>query len=164
MNERLEISDVISGGRKALNRLVRDKKQWFAAVLVLAASLFVAYPEWKRNAELRSSWAAADRPKIERLQERRRLNEHAMHPDVDLSDRAKMIQARLKVWPADSPDRAADLNSLANELVIQQEYAKAARLYQEARNLLEKFLGANHPDVAVIDENVSESYTVIPKD
>jgi hypothetical protein len=45
------------------------------------------------------------------------------------------------------------LNFLENVYAAQGDKEKAAPLYEESQRLLKKYLGAEHPDVLIVEEN-----------
>ncbi len=58
---------------------------------------------------------------------------------------------------------ATSLNRLAILLVDQGKYAEVEPLYERALKIRENTLGIDHPDVAVILENMAEFYIDIGK-
>lgn len=155
MNEHDNTSGATSALRRFLTREIRIPN-WLVATLAVVAIALVAVSTWKRNAQLQSRWAAPDRPRIQSLDETR--EQIALEKTMDLEmGVARLAKKLLTVSDEDSPERAAHLNSLANAFVVDGEHEKAVFLYQESRDLLATFLGAEHPDVATVDENLRKT-------
>jgi hypothetical protein len=73
--------------------------------------------------------------------------------DMDVDVR-KMERLLSRGSDADSPLRAAALNLKANVLAWDGKADEAIPLYQQARALLVKHLGEEHPDVETVDANL----------
>ena len=54
---------------------------------------------------------------------------------------------------ADHPDTATSLNNLALMRGIQGRYAEAAPLFKEAVEIMERVLGAEHPNTKIMRKN-----------
>ncbi len=53
------------------------------------------------------------------------------------------------------PDVTASLNNLAGLYDYQGRYTEAESLYQQALDILERRLGANHPNTVTVRENLT---------
>ena len=54
---------------------------------------------------------------------------------------------------ADHPDTAQSLNNLAALYYAQGRYSEAAPLFKEAVGIMERVLGAEHPNKKIVREN-----------
>ena len=54
---------------------------------------------------------------------------------------------------ADHPDTAQSLNNLAALYYAQGRYSEAAPLFKEAVEIMERVLGAEHPNTKIVREN-----------
>ena len=155
MSEHDDRSEARSRLWRILTRDIRIPN-WLTAALAVLAIVLMAVSEWKRNVELRSRWAAPDRPEIQSLKDTRRQISLEKQMGLEMGV-ARLSEKLLTVSDKASPERAAHLNTLANAYVVEGEHEKAVPLFQESRDLLETFLGADHPDVAKVDENLRQT-------
>jgi predicted negative regulator of RcsB-dependent stress response len=104
----------------------------------------------ERRARLREQWSDPARPAIQSLEGTSRLKEVGV--DVHALNRL------LGSVPGnnESPIAAAALNLQGNVLTGDGMEMEAIPLYEKALALLSKRLGAGHPDVKVVEENLRE--------
>ena len=65
----------------------------------------------------------------------------------------RRFQSAAACWGADHPDKAESLNNLAGLYRVQGQVAEAAPLLKEAVEIVERGLGAEHPNTKIMREN-----------
>ncbi len=99
------------------------------------------------RADLKAKWEADDRPRVQSLEGTKQL----IDMDVDVREMEQLLS---RGSDADLPLRAAALNLKANVLAWEGKGDEAIPLYQQARALLVKHLGEDHPDVETVDASL----------
>ena len=118
------------------------------AISVVAWVIFDAREkQGAARAALKAKWEADDRPRLQSLEGTKQL----IDMDVDVREMEQLLSRGSNT---DSPLWAADQNLKANVLAWDGKADEAIPLYQQARALLVKHLGEEHPDVKTVDANL----------
>lgn len=120
---------------------------WVWLVFAIPVVVWVVLEAREKQAASTAKWEADDRPRMQSLEETKRL----IDMDVDVREIGQLLSRRSDT---DSPLWAAALNLKANVLAWDGKSDEAIPLYQEARALLVKRLGEEHPDVKTVDANL----------
>jgi hypothetical protein len=120
---------------------------WVWLVFALPVIVWMVFDAREKQAASTAKWEADDRTRIQSLEETKQL----IDMDVDVGEIGQLLS---RSSDADSPLRAAALNLKANVLAWDGKTDEAMPLYQQARALLVKHLGEEHPDVKTVDANL----------
>jgi hypothetical protein len=131
---------------------------WIACGLIAALLFYFIGRYLDLRNDLEAAWRASDRVGLASLegmvQATNTLTGAAATPLIVAEE---MVVQELGTQ---TPDGAAALNRLANFCALQGDYAKAERLYRQLIGILTEHLGPDHPDVALVRENLKTLATL----
>ena len=152
MNDKNKDAAAKVGIWQRLNRPIRIPS-WLSGLLFVSVVIFLVATNIRESAQLKKDWADPKRQPIQSIDAAKQL--HSASQDLNLAlDLVNTGELILKYLDTDSPNRVAALNALANAYVVDGKHAKAMPLYEESREILKRNLGPDHPDVAIIEQNM----------
>jgi hypothetical protein len=125
---------------------------WIACAVSGAVLFFLIGKQLEQRKAVESTWGATNRMGLAELKGMLRSGNTTQAPNVEPLLRAEemMVQQLGK----HTPDGAAALNRVANFHALKGDYARAESEYREVIAILSEHLGADHPDVALVQQNL----------
>ncbi|MCU0770507.1 MAG: tetratricopeptide repeat protein [Verrucomicrobia bacterium] len=125
---------------------------WIVGLVVSALLFYLIGQVLSERQALQESWNASDRLGLMGLE--------GMIPSAQSNGPSafepliRVEQSLVAQLGKETPDGAAALNRMANLYALQGDYASAESAYRKVRAVLIEHLGSEHPDVAVVDQNL----------
>ena len=159
MNDKNEDAAAKVGIWQRLNRPIRVPS-WLSGLLFVSVVIFLAATNIRESAQLKKDWADPKRRPIESIEVAQQLYSIQQELNLELVS-VNTRELILKYLDTDTPNRLAALNALANAYVVDGKLAKAMPLYEESCEILKRNLGPDHPDVAIVEQNMNVAKQVV---
>lgn len=131
---------------------------WIACAVCGAVLFYLIGKQLEQRKAFETSWGATNRMGLTELRGMLQSGNTAQAPNVEPLLRAEEMMA--EQLGKHTPDGAAALNRVANFHALKGDYALAESEYREVIAILSEHLGADHPDVALVQQNLSTLATL----